>query len=162
VELRLADAGEVEVRGPNVIAGYHENPDANAEAFTDDGWFRTGDLGELDPDGYLRLVGRSKDLIITGGYNVHPREVEEALATHPDVVEVAVVGRPSEEWGEQVTAVVVANRPVSLDELRAHAALQLAPYKLPKEVEFVDELPHNALGKVLRSKLQHARATQGQ
>jgi malonyl-CoA/methylmalonyl-CoA synthetase len=153
VELRLADAGEVEVRGPNVIVGYHENPDANADAFTDDGWFRTGDLGELDPDGYLRLVGRSKDLIITGGYNVHPREVEEALATHPDVVEVAVVGRPSEEWGEQVTAVVVASRAVSADELRAHAARQLAPYKLPKQVEFVDELPRNALGKLLRGEL---------
>jgi malonyl-CoA/methylmalonyl-CoA synthetase len=161
VELRLANAGEVEVRGPNVIAGYHENPGANADAFTGDGWFRTGDLGELDPDGYLRLVGRSKDLIITGGYNVHPREVEEALATHPDVVEVAVVGRPSEEWGEQVTAVVVAKRAFSVDELRAHASLQLAPYKLPRQVEFVDELPRNALGKVLRSQLQDAQATRG-
>jgi malonyl-CoA/methylmalonyl-CoA synthetase len=154
VELRLAAAGEVEVRGPNVIAGYYQRPDANAEAFTDDGWFRTGDLGELDDDGYLRLVGRSKDLIITGGFNVHPREVEEALATHPDVLEVAVVGRASPTWGEQVTAVVVAERPIAIEDLRAHAAKSLAPYKVPKTIEFADELPRNALGKVLRSELR--------
>src|SRR5205807_6323600 len=100
-------SGEVEVRGPNVIAEYYERPDASAEAFTADRWFRTGDLGAFAEDGYLRLVGRSKELIITGGYNVYPREVEEVLATHPDVREVAVVGRPSERWGEEVTAVVV-------------------------------------------------------
>ena len=153
VELRLADSGEVEVRGPNVIAGYYERPEANAEAFTPDGWFRTGDLGEFDTDGYLRLVGRSKELIITGGYNVHPREVEEAIATHPAVREVAVVGRPSEQWGEEVTAVVVADSPVAAEALRAHAAQQLAPYKVPKRFEFSDELPRNALGKVMRHEL---------
>jgi malonyl-CoA/methylmalonyl-CoA synthetase len=153
-EVRVADdAGEVEVRGPNVIAGYHENPEANAASFTPDGWFRTGDLGEIDDDGYLRLIGRSKELIISGGYNVYPREVEEALATHPSVAEVAVVGRPSERWGEQVTAVVVATAAVGEQELIAHAAKQLAPYKVPKTVEFADELPRNALGKVVRSRL---------
>jgi malonyl-CoA/methylmalonyl-CoA synthetase len=154
VELRLAESAEVEVRGPNVIAGYYECPEANAEAFTDDGWFRTGDLGELGDDGYLRLVGRCKDLIITGGHNVHPREVEEVLGTHPDVREVAVVGRASEAWGEEVTAVVVAERPVAVEDLRAHAAAQLAPYKVPKTIEFAGELPRNALGKVLRSELR--------
>lgn len=154
VELRLAESSEVEVTGPNVIAGYYERPEANAEAFTDDGWFRTGDLGELDGEGYLRLIGRSKDLIITGGYNVHPREVEEVLATHPVVLEVAVVGRSSERWGEEVTAVVVADGSVAVEDLRAHAAAQLAPYKVPKTVEFVAELPRNALGKVLRSELR--------
>ncbi len=154
VELRLAGSGEVEVRGPNVIAGYYERPDANAEAFTDDGWFRTGDLGEIGDDGYLRLVGRSKDLIITGGYNVHPREVEEVLGTHPDVREVAVVGRASDAWGEEVTAVVVAERPVTTEALRAHAARQLAPYKVPKAIEFAAELPRNALGKILRGELR--------
>ena len=153
VELRLAAAGEVEVRGPNVIEGYYERPEANAEAFTPDGWFRTGDLGEFDDDGYLRLVGRSKELIITGGYNVHPREVEEAIATHPEVREVAVVGRPSEQWGEEVTAVVVAESPVAAEALRSHAAQQLAPYKVPKRFEFTDELPRNALGKVMRHEL---------
>ncbi len=154
VEVRLASSGEVQVRGPNVIGGYWERPDANAEAFTDDGWFRTGDLGRIDDDGYLVLEGRSKELIITGGYNVYPREVEEALGTHPDVREVAVVGRPSERWGEEVTAVVVALRPVAVEELRAHAAGQLAPYKVPKRIEFADELPRNALGKVLRAELR--------
>ncbi|HEY6396835.1 MAG TPA: AMP-binding protein [Solirubrobacteraceae bacterium] len=154
VELRLAADGEVLVNGPNVIAGYYQRPDADAEAFTDDGWFRTGDLGDLDQDGYLTIVGRSKDLIITGGYNVYPREVEEVLGAHPKISEVAVVGRPSEEWGEEVTAVVVAGQPVGERELKALAAAHLAPYKVPKRIEFVPELPRNALGKLLRAKLK--------
>jgi malonyl-CoA/methylmalonyl-CoA synthetase len=154
VDVRLAGSGEVEVRGPNVIAGYYERPDANAEAFTDDGWFRTGDLGEIGEDGYLTLVGRSKDLIITGGFNVHPLEVEEVLEQHPAVREAAVVGRPSDRWGEQVTAVVVADRPVEVEELRAHAARRLAPYKVPKAIEFAGELPRNALGKLQRNELR--------
>jgi malonyl-CoA/methylmalonyl-CoA synthetase len=153
VGMRLAGDGEVQVTGPNVIAGYWERPDANAEAFTADGWFRTGDLGELDEDGYLLLVGRSKELIISGGYNVHPREVEEVLATHPAVREVAVVGRPSERWGEEVTAVVVPAGDIDPERLLAHAATRLAPYKVPKRVELIDELPRNAMGKVLRSEL---------
>jgi len=159
VELRLAGSGsdapsgEVEVRGPSVIGSYYQRPDASAEAFTADGWFRTGDLGQLDEDGYLRLVGRSKELIITGGFNVHPREVEEALATHPDVREVAVVGRPSEAWGEEVTAIVVAERPVSAEQLLAHAGRVLTPYKVPKRIEFASELPRNTMGKILRSEL---------
>jgi malonyl-CoA/methylmalonyl-CoA synthetase len=153
VELRITADQEVQVRGPNVIKHYLDRPDATAEAFTDDGWFRTGDLGERDADGYLRLVGRSKELIISGGYNVYPREVEEVLATHPGVREVAVVGRPSERWGEEVTAVVVAEGAIEEAELRAHAAKQLAPYKVPKRVEFTTELPRNALGKVVRRKL---------
>jgi malonyl-CoA/methylmalonyl-CoA synthetase len=153
VGVRLDGAGEVQVTGPNVIAGYVQNPAATAEAFTADGWFRTGDIGELDEHGYLRLVGRSKELIITGGYNVHPREVEEAIATHPGVEEVAVVGRPSDLWGEEVTAVVVAGRPLDTEELRAHAALTLAPYKVPKRIEFIDALPRNALGKLVRREL---------
>ena len=154
VDVRLADSGEVEVRGPNVIAGYDQRPDADAEAFTADGWFRTGDLGEFSENGYLHLVGRSKELIITGGYNVHPREVEEVLGTHPDVREVAVVGRTSDAWGEEVTAVVVVERPVTVDELRAHAARQLASYKVPKTIEFAHELPRNALGKILRGEFR--------
>jgi malonyl-CoA/methylmalonyl-CoA synthetase len=153
VSLRLAASGEVEVSGPNVIAGYQDRPDADAEAFSADGWFRTGDLGELDGDGYLTLVGRSKDLIISGGYNVHPREVEEALESHPDVREAAVIGRPSERWGEQVTAIVVAERPLEAELLCRHAAGHLAPYKVPKAIEFAPELPRNALGKLLRSQL---------
>jgi malonyl-CoA/methylmalonyl-CoA synthetase len=153
VETRLSDGGEVEVRGPNVIAGYYERPEADAEAFTDDGWFRTGDIGECDGDGYLRLVGRSKELIISGGYNVYPREVEEVLAAYPGVREVAVVGRPSERWGEEVTAVVVAEDAFDGERLRAYAAERLAPYKVPKRVEFTGELPRNAMGKVVRGDL---------
>jgi malonyl-CoA/methylmalonyl-CoA synthetase len=153
VDVRLDADGEVQVTGPNVISGYYRNPEATAEAFTADGWFRTGDLGEFDEHGYLRLVGRSKELIITGGYNVHPREVEEAIGTHPGVEEVAVIGRPNDRWGEEVTAVVVARQPLNPDELRAHAALTLAPYKVPKRVEFTDALPRNALGKVVRREL---------
>jgi malonyl-CoA/methylmalonyl-CoA synthetase len=154
VELRLAEGGEVEVRGPNVIAGYYGRPDADAESFTADGWFRTGDLGEIGADRYLRLVGRSKDLIISGGYNVHPREVEEVLEIHPDVSEAAVIGRPSERWGEEVTAFVVVDGETSESELKDHAARHLAAYKVPKRVETVAELPRNALGKLLRKELQ--------
>jgi malonyl-CoA/methylmalonyl-CoA synthetase len=153
VSARLASDGEIQVRGPNVISQYWEQPDATAEAFTEDGWFRTGDLGSVDDDGYLSIIGRSKELIITGGFNVYPREVEEQLLTHPDVVEVAVVGRPSEEWGEEVTAFVVARRPVDPGDLRAHAAAGLVGYKVPKRFELVDALPRNALGKIVRSKL---------
>jgi malonyl-CoA/methylmalonyl-CoA synthetase len=153
VEVRIGDDDEIQVRGPNVISEYYEQPDATAEAFTDDGWFRTGDLGELDEAGYLTIIGRSKELIITGGFNVYPREIEEQLLTHPDVKEVAVVGRPSEAWGEEVTAVVVAERPVSAEALREHAADGLVAYKVPKRFEFADELPRNALGKVLRGEL---------
>jgi malonyl-CoA/methylmalonyl-CoA synthetase len=144
------------VRGPNVFSGYWNRPDATDVAFTDDGWFRTGDLGELDGDGYVRIVGRSKELIISGGFNVHPREVEDALVQHPAITEVAVAGRPSTEWGEEVTAFVVpANGATSLglDELREFARPMLAAYKLPRSLVLVDRLPRNALGKVVKGDL---------
>jgi malonyl-CoA/methylmalonyl-CoA synthetase len=159
VEVRLADGtGEIELRGPNVFPGYWRRPEATAEAFTADGWFRSGDVGEHDADGYLRIVGRAKELIITGGFNVYPREVEDVLLQHPAVLEVAVVGEPSDEWGETVVAVVVLGDP-ALDgdelghELLAFAAGQLARYKRPRRIRFVDALPRNALGKVVRSRL---------
>jgi malonyl-CoA/methylmalonyl-CoA synthetase len=156
VELRLdaadpAGPGEVLVRGPNVFRGYWRRPDAGG--FTPDGWFRTGDIGERDDAGYLRLVGRAKELIISGGYNVYPREVEDALASHPGVAEVAVAGTPDPEWGEVVTAYVVpapgAPAP-SVDDLRSHVAEELASYKQPRRVVTVAALPRNALGKVQR------------
>ncbi len=161
VELRLEDGeesdeggeGEILVRGPNVFGGYWEQPDATAESFTD-GWFRTGDLGAFDPDGYLRILGRSKELIISGGLNVYPREVEDVLLGHPGVAEVAVVGTPSEEWGEQVTAFVVpAADPPPEQALLDFAAEQLAPFKRPRQVQLVDSLPRNALGKVVKREL---------
>jgi malonyl-CoA/methylmalonyl-CoA synthetase len=159
VELRLAggDQGEVLLRGPNVFSGYWGNPAATAEAFDPDGWFRTGDLGSLDERGYLRIEGRSKELIITGGYNVHPREVEELLLEHPGVAEAAVVGTPSEEWGEQVTAFVVPAdlaAPPGRDELLAFAAERLAGFKRPRVVHYVEALPRNALGKVMKHELR--------
>ena len=153
VEPRLADDGEVQVRGPNVMGGYWKWATTDAEAFTYDGWFRTRDLGKFDADRYLMLVGRSKELIISGGENVYPREVEEAIATHPAVREVAVVGRPSERWGEEVTAFVVAKRAVDPHELLQYAARRLAPYKVLKQVVFVDRLPRNAMGKVVAAEL---------
>jgi len=158
VAVRLADGpddepGEILVRGPNVLRSYWERPDATAAAFDPDGWFLTGDLGRFDPDGYLRIVGRSKDLIITGGYNVYPREVEEVLGQHPAVAEAAVAGEPSAEWGETVVAFVVARDAVAGEELLAWCADRLAPYKRPRAVRFLDALPRNALGKVVKAEL---------
>jgi malonyl-CoA/methylmalonyl-CoA synthetase len=155
VQLRLSNGneGEIQLRGPNIFAGYWERPQATAESFSD-GWFCTGDLGGLDPDGYLRILGRSKELIISGGFNVYPREVEEVLLAHPAVAEVAVVGTPSDEWGEVVTAFVVptgAGPPAEL--LLTFAAERLAPFKRPRLIHFVDTLPRNALGKVLKHEL---------
>jgi malonyl-CoA/methylmalonyl-CoA synthetase len=156
VEARLTD-GELSVRGPNVFDGYWERPAANAEVFTEAGgggrWFRTGDLG-ADDDGYVVIRGRRTELIISGGYNVYPTEVEDVLITHPGVAEVAVTGSPSEEWGEVVTAWIVADGvPPSVDDLTAFTEATLAPYKRPRRVHVVDELPRNALGKVLRDHL---------
>jgi malonyl-CoA/methylmalonyl-CoA synthetase len=156
VELRLEGGeptGQILLRGPNVFPGYWRREEATRDAFDDDGWFRTGDIGTFDDDGYLHIVGRAKELIISGGFNVYPREVEDVLLAHPAVVEVAVVGEPSEEWGETVTAVVVADGPIDPDELLAHAAALLAPFKRPRRVRFVDELPRNALGKIVRHEL---------
>ena len=152
VDVRLADGGEIEVRGPNVFAGYWRRPEATAGSFRD-GWFRTGDLGAVDPDGYLRIVGRAKELIISGGYNVYPREVEEVLLAHPGVVDAAVVGAPDAEWGERVCAFVVAEPGVTDHDLVDWCGSRLAPYKRPRRWERVDEVPRNALGKVVRHAL---------
>ena len=159
VEVSLDADGQVLVRGPNVFDGYFERPEANRAAFVDraDGggpWFATGDLG-TDEDGYLMIRGRSTELIISGGFNVYPTEVEDLLSGCPGVAEVAVTGTPSDEWGEVVTAWVVADGTApSLDELRAHCADGLATYKQPRLIRVVDELPRNALGKVVRSRLR--------
>jgi malonyl-CoA/methylmalonyl-CoA synthetase len=161
VEVRLIGDGEILVRGPNVFDGYWERPQANAESFVgsdeaDGGgspWFRTGDVGE-ESDGYLAIRGRTKELIISGGFNVYPSEVEDVLATHPAVAEVAVTGTASAEWGEVVTAWIVPDGPSpSVEELARFTQATLAPYKRPRLVHVVDELPRNALGKVVRSRL---------
>jgi malonyl-CoA/methylmalonyl-CoA synthetase len=158
VELRLrGEPPEIQVRGPNVFEGYWERPEANAAAFTEDGWFRTGDLGEIEDDGYVRIVGRAKELIISGGYNVYPREVEDMVRAYPAIDDVAVVGEPSEEWGERVVAYVVASAPVELGDLRHALGNELAPYKHPRALYRVDSLPRNALGKVQKHRLSDGR-----
>jgi len=154
VQVRLGEEGAVEVNGPNVFRGYWERPEATVEAFTDDGFFRTGDIGTLDDDGRLRLVGRASELIITGGYNVYPREVEDVLREHPSVADVAVVGLPDATWGETVAAFVVPSDPYDAEVLAAHAAAGLASYKVPRTWHVVDELPRNAMGKVQRDVLR--------
>jgi malonyl-CoA/methylmalonyl-CoA synthetase len=155
IELRLdGDDGEILVRGPQVFEGYWRRPDATAEALTEDGWFRTGDLGRLDPDdGSLEITGRSKELIISGGLNVYPREVEAALEDHPAVGQVAVAGVPSDRWGEEVVAFVVPAADLDHDALIAHCRDRLSAYKCPKRVVALDELPVNRMGKVRRDAL---------
>lgn len=158
VELRLDrhhetdSEGEILVRGPNVFSRYWRAPEATRATF-DGGWFRTGDVASLDEDGYVRIVGRTKELIITGGYNVHPREVEDVLRRHPAVRDVAVVGTPDAEWGEVVTAVLETLEPVEDAALAEHAAARLAAFKRPRRFRRVDELPRNALGKIQKQEL---------
>jgi malonyl-CoA/methylmalonyl-CoA synthetase len=154
VEVRLDPAGgEILVRGPNVFVGYWQRPEATAAAFTADSWFRTGDVGAWDEAGYLAIVGRAKELIITGGYNVYPREIEDVLRSHPAVVDAAVVGIPSAEWGEVVTAFVEPGPGFDAEAVLAWAADRLAPYKRPRVVHAVGALPRNAMGKVVRNRL---------
>src|SRR5204862_4123780 len=116
-------------RGLNVFAGYWGNPEATDASFTGDSWFQTGDVGSIDAEGYLSIVGRAKELIISGGYNVYPREIEDVLRAHPSVHDAAVVGTPSAEWGEVVTAYVESDADLDTDELLTFTAEQLAPYK---------------------------------
>ena len=150
------DVGEVQIRGANVFKGYWSQPQKKAEAFTADGWFRTGDLGFRQPDGYLTLCGRSKDLIVSGGMNIYPPEVERVLSEHPAVDASAVIGCPDAEWGERVTAVVVLKDGLAASsaELIAFCREKLAPYKCPRTVVFRPDVPRNAMGKVQKGDLR--------
>ena len=141
-DVRRADTGELQVRNAVMFDGYFNNPDATAAAF-DDGWYRTGDRVEIDADGFLSITGRLHDVIRTGGETVAPLEVEQTLATHPDITDVAVIGIPDPTWGEVVCAAVVITRPVTLDQLRAHCA-GLASHKHPRRVMVVDQIPRTA------------------
>lgn len=149
------ETGEIMVRGLPVMPGYWRNEAATQQTIRD-GWLRTGDLGRLDADGYLTLVDRSRDVIISGGSNIYPREVEEALMTHPAVQEVSVVGRPSSQWGEDVVAFVVVKHGTQVDRgaLDAHCLDVIARFKRPKDYRFVTELPKNNYGKVLKTELR--------
>jgi malonyl-CoA/methylmalonyl-CoA synthetase len=156
--------GEIQVRGPHVFKGYWQRPDATAEAFDAEGWFNTGDLGWRSADGYYTISGRARELIITGGYNVYPREVEEVLLTHPVVAEAAVLGLPDPEFGEQVVAAVVPRSAakegvLSADDLVDFCRDHLASYKKPRRVVFVAALPRNALGKVQKHLLREQLLT---
>ena len=152
-ELPLGEPGEVCVRGEVVMAGYWNQPEATAAAIRE-GWLWTGDIGRLDGDGFLTLLDRSKDLVISGGNNVYPREVEEVLLQHPAVAEVAVIGRPDAEWGEALVAYVVCRAPVDAASLDAHCLSLIARYKRPKDYRFLDALPKNHYGKVLKTELR--------
>ncbi len=155
-DVRLAEGGEIEVQGPNVTPGYWNDPVATAAAFTGDGWFRTGDIGRLDPDGHLHVVDRLKDMYISGGENVYPAEVENAIADHPDVTEVAVVGVPDARWGEVGRAFVRPCPGAALDAaaLRSFLLPRLAKYKIPVHVDLVTTLPRTGSGKVLKPALR--------
>lgn len=152
------EVGEVQIKGAHVFKGYWRQPIKTAEAFTTDGWLRTGDMGLREPDGYYTLKGRAKDLIITGGLNVYPPEVELALMEHPAVAACAVIGCPDEEWGEQVVAAIILREGAALDEAEicSFCRDQLAPYKAPRRVVFMDKFPANALGKVQKARLREA------
>lgn len=155
-EVAQGEPGEILIRGHNVMKGYWNRPDATAEAISEDGWFASGDMATVDEDGYFFIVDRKKDLIIRGGYNVYPREIEEVIYEHPAVREAAVVGVPHDELGEEVGAAVALKEgeTVSEDELRAHVKEQVAAYKYPRVVWFVAELPKGPTGKILKREIE--------
>jgi len=155
-DVRLADSGEVLVRGPNVVDGYWRRPQESTEAFDDEGWFRSGDVATVDADGFHRIVDRVKDLYISGGENVSPAEVEGVLTAHPDVVDAAVVGVPDERWGETGHAWVVLAPGASATpaDLLAHLDGRLARFKAPRRIEVVDALPRNPTGKLDKGALR--------
>lgn len=159
------EEGEICIRGTNIMKGYLNNPEATKEAFWhldktrrrhEDGWFRSGDIGYADKEGYVFIVDRLKDMIITGGENVYPREVEELLFTRPEVEECAVIGLPDKEWGEKVSAFIIprAEKTISQDELKAFLKTKMAPFKVPKLYVFTDTLPKSAAGKILKREIK--------
>ena len=153
-EVAANEVGELIVRGPNVMKGYYKMPEETAATIRD-GWLYTGDLARVDEEGYFYIVDRKKDLIIVGGYNVYPREVEEVLFTHRAVLEAAVVGLPDPDFGEKVSAyVVLKDESVSIEELKSYCSEHLAKYKVPNQIEILEELPKNTTGKILRRSLK--------
>jgi acyl-CoA synthetase (AMP-forming)/AMP-acid ligase II len=153
--LSAGETGEIVTRSDLVMKGYWRNPEATAETLKS-GWLHTGDMGYLDENGYLFIMDRSKDMIITGGENVYPREIEEVLVRHPAVREVAVIGVPDPKWGEGIKAVVslVPGEAVTEEQLISFCRASIASYKKPKSVDFVDDLPKNNYGKILKRELR--------
>jgi long-chain acyl-CoA synthetase len=152
----LGEEGEICVRGHNIMKGYLDNPEETKNAFWEDGWFRSGDIGLLTDDDYLFIVDRLKDMIITGGENVYPREVEEVIYTRPEVQECAVVGLPDRDWGERVTAFIIARpgQEIIPEDLKRFLKAHLSPYKVPKQYVVLDEMPKTAAGKILKRELR--------
>ncbi len=160
-ELARGEVGAIEVRGPNVFAGYWRMPEKTREEFSADGWFRTGDVGVVDARGYVTIVGRSKDLIISGGYNVYPAEIEGVLNELPGVAESAVIGVPHPDFGEAVVAVLVGRAGASVDADACTRVLKarIANFKVPKAIFVAPELPRNAMGKVQKNVLRQQHAS---
>jgi long-chain acyl-CoA synthetase len=162
-ELGINEVGEICVRGPQVMKGYWNMPDETAKVMTADGWFRTGDMGLVDPKGYVRITDRKKDLILVSGFNVYPNEVEDVVVMHPGVMECAAIGIPDERSGEAVKVVVVRKDPnLTEKELVEHCRKHLTGYKVPRHIEFRSEpLPKTNVGKVLRRILRDENLAKG-
>jgi long-chain acyl-CoA synthetase len=154
-EMPLGESGEILLRGPQLTKGYYKKPDETAQTFKE-GWFHTGDIGYMDDEGYLFIVDRKKDMIIAGGFNIYPRDIDEVLYEHPKIQEACAVGIPDAYRGETVKAFVVVKpgKTLTEGEVIAHCKEKLTAYKVPKLVEFMDELPKSTVGKVLRRKLR--------
>jgi acyl-CoA synthetase (AMP-forming)/AMP-acid ligase II len=157
--LPVGERGEVVIQGPNVTRGYENNPEANASSFTD-GWFRTGDQGVLDANGYLTLTGRLKEMINRGGEKISPREIDEMLLTHPAVAEAVCFGTPHPTWGEEVSAAVVLRERATEAELLAFCKERLSDFKRPKQIHITDAIPRTATGKIQRRVVAQAFASQ--
>jgi long-chain acyl-CoA synthetase len=157
--VKMGDVGELAIQGPQVMQGYLNSPEETAETLRD-GWLHTGDLAQMDENGYFTIVDRKKDMIISGGFNVYPNEVEAALVSHPDVGEAAVVGLPDRVYGERVAAFVTvkSGRTIDTTSLRFYCGTQIAKYKVPHSIEVVNELPKSFLGKTLRTELRNRAA----
>jgi malonyl-CoA/methylmalonyl-CoA synthetase len=155
-ELARETIGMIEVKGPNVFKGYWRMPEKTKAEFRDDGFFITGDLGKIDGKGYVHILGRGKDLVISGGFNVYPKEIESEIDAMPGVIESAVIGVPHADFGEGVTAILVCDKDAHVDETSVLKALdgRLAKFKMPKRVIVVEELPRNAMGKVQKNILR--------
>ena len=152
-DVAIGEVGELICKGPNVMKGYYKSPEETDKAIRD-GWLYTGDLARQDEEGYIYIVDRKKDLIIVGGYNVYPREVEEVLYTHPKVLEAAVVGFSNEDYGEEVHAFIVLKEEAYYDELLQHCEKHLATYKIPEAFHIIQSLPKNSTGKILKRHLK--------
>ncbi len=154
--LETGHEGEICIRGPNIMNGYLNNPEATAEAFWEGRWFRSGDVGHFDSDGYVYIVDRIKDMIITGGENVYPREVEEAIYSYGGIADCAVIGIADREWGERVVVFLKLEegKPVASEELKKYLKTRLSPFKVPKEYMVLEKIPQSSVGKILKRELK--------